>query len=283
MVGQRLLFVDLAARAKSAPAPEILREIRADIAFWREVQKSSDFLITRMISIGAIRQHFFFANLVLREIPAGQAEELIAAWSVPFSVGELSLRRTMAGELSYAEGNLRHWLDGTDTPLIASEDDPRLQWTGRIGSTLARPYFQPQDQFNHFASMYLDVATRFEVPLDQYSKVRETFLESDPPGISYQVYNLTGHILRGLGVGMTSFTSYPMRVGSIEGMRRGALVTAQLRERGVPQEQVAAELKNAELRDPFHLVPFEWNEDEKAVIYTGPESEGARYRHPYFY
>jgi hypothetical protein len=72
-------------------------------------------------------------------------------------------------------------------------------------------------------------------------------------------------------------------VGSIEGMRRAALLTAQLRERGVKLEEIAGEVSRAELRNPFDRQPFEWNADEQAVIYVGPDAERSRKRHPYFY
>ena len=165
--GQRLLFADLATRANSAPSSEIADALRADLTFWREVLKNSDYLISRMIAVAALRQHFFYGNLVLREMPAGQAE-VIAAWSVPFSVDELSMRRAMAGELAFGEAQMRLWLDGAAEQLIDDPEDVRLTLFARIGSTLARPYYQPQDQTNYFAAAYLDFSKRFEVPLAKY-------------------------------------------------------------------------------------------------------------------
>jgi hypothetical protein len=186
--GQRLLFVDLGTRAKSAPPAEIAAALRADFAFWREVQKSSDYLITKMIAIAALRQHFFFGNLVLLEMPAGQAE-VIAAWDVPFSVEELSMRRAMAGELTYAEGQMSRWMNGADDQLIVDPDDLRLTLTARVASVLARPYYQPQDQMNHYAAAYLDLAKRFEVPLDRYPEVAESVEALAPAAFSFHVYN----------------------------------------------------------------------------------------------
>jgi hypothetical protein len=214
-------------------------------------------------------------------MPAGQAE-VIAAWDTPFSVEELSMRRAMAGELTFAIGHMNQWLDGTYEHLIADPDDARLTLTGRVTSALARPYYQPQDQANHYAATYLDFAQRFEVPLDRYSKVAASLELGESDGFSLRVYNFTGHILLGLA-DYWSFTDYPLRVASIEGMRRAALLTTRLRERGVKLEAVAGEVSVAELRNPFDLQPFEWNADEQAVIYVGPDAERGRKRHPYFY
>jgi hypothetical protein len=278
--GQRLLMVDLAARAKSAPPGEIAAALRDDFAFWRETQKSADYLITKMIAVAAIRQHFFFGNLVLREVPGAQAE-VIEAWSVPFSASELSMRRPMAGELALAESVMLTWRNGSEGNFI-ERDQEGLTLSGRIGSSLARPFYQHQDHMNYYAQMYLDFAKRFEAPLDRYLEIAESVKATAPQGFSFHVYDAVGHVFRGLA-GVWDFADYPVRVGSIEGMRRAALLTAQLRGRGVPADQMTTELSGAELRNPFDGKPFEWSAEEQAVVYVGPDAERSRKRHPYFF
>lgn len=278
--GQQLLFLDLAARAKSAPPAEIAAALREDLAFWRSTQNSADYLISKMIAVAAIRQHFFFGNLVLREVPGAQAE-VIEAWSVPFSAEELSMRRTMAGELSYAEGVMLRWQNGSDESLIET-DEPGLTLRGRIASSLARPFYQHQDQMNYYAALYLDFARRFEAPLPQYAHIAKSIEAAQPETISFHVYNAVGHVFRGLA-GTWSYVDYPSRVGSIEGMRRAALLTAQLRERGVPLDQMPQEVSGAGLRNPFNGKAFEWNAEEQAVLFVGPHAESSRRQHSYFH
>jgi len=278
--GQRFLFIDLAARAKSAPPGEIASALREDLAFWRETQESADLLITKMIAIAAIRQHFQFGNLVLREMPGARAEA-IDAWSVPFSAAELSMRRTMAGELAYSEGVMRSWQNADEGRFI-EPDGEGFTLPGRIGSSLARPFYQHQDQMNFYAALYLDFAKRFEAPLSQYPQIAESVEATEPQGISFHVYNAVGHVFRGIA-GTWAYPDYPMRVGSLEGMRRAALLTAQLRARGVPLDQIATELGGAELRNPFNGKPFEWSPEEQAVVYVGPDAERSRKQHAYFY
>ena len=65
-------------------------------------------------------------------------------------------------------------------------------------------------------------------------------------------------------------------------MRRAALLALQLRNRSVAPEQVADELQQAELRNPYHEKPFEWDANEKALVFVGLE-EGQRGRHVYVY
>jgi hypothetical protein len=278
--GQRLLFVDLAARAKSAPPGEIASALRDDLAFWREALKSADILLTKMIAIAAIRQHFLLGNLVLLEMPEARGE-VIEAWSVPFSTAELSMRRTMAGELAYSEGVMLQYQNGAGGYFI-EPDQEGLTLPGRIVSSLSRPFYQHQDQMNHYAGSYLDFARRFEVPLDRYPGLAESGEAKVPDEISFHVYNAVGHVFRDFA-GTATFSDYAMRVGSLEGMRRAALLTVQLRDHGVPLRQVAAEVSSADLRNPFDHKPFEWSADEQAVIYVGPDAEGGRKRHPYFY
>lgn len=274
--GQRLLMVDLAARAKSAPPAEIASLLHDDLAFWRETQASADLLLTKMIAIAAIRQHFLFGSLVLREVPTAQAP-VIESWGVPFSVAEVSMRRTMAGELTFVEGVMLKYQDGADGYFM-EPDGEGLTLPGRIASSLARPYYQHQDQMNYYAKLYLNFARRFEAPLSQYAQIAES--ESKPGEASFHIYNAVGHIFRGLSA---TYTDYPLRVGSLEGMRRAALLTAQLRARGVPLDQMAAEVRDAGLRNPFDDKPFEWSVEEQAVVYVGPDAERDRKRHPYFY
>jgi hypothetical protein len=213
-------------------------------------------------------------------MPAGQAE-VIDAWSVPFGAAELSMRRTMAGELSFAESVMLKWQNGADPQTFLEPDGEGLTLMGRIGSSLARPYYQHQDQMNYYSALYLDFADRFAAPLGQYPEIAADLETTGSSGLSFHVYNAVGHVFRSLA-GTSTYADYPLRIGSVEGMRRAALLTAQLRERRVAPQDVAEELKSAELRGPFENESFVWSEEEQAVVYEGPDAERSRYRHPYF-
>ncbi|MEO8018147.1 MAG: hypothetical protein ABI769_10060 [Pseudomonadota bacterium] len=282
--GQRLLLADLRSRADTAGAAEVRAGLRADVVLWREIQKSSDNLITKMIAITALRQHLFFGNLVLRQLPADQQLAAIPdEWNTEFTVAELSMLRTMAGELAFSRNLMRQWYEGMDSRLDLFSDDGSYTPKGPLASKLARPFYQPQDQSNYFATQYLAFATSFNVPLDQYSKAADQVAAMQSAKNSpLQLYNLTGWLFR-QQAGAWDYSNYPMRVGAIEGMRRAAVLTAQLRARNVPKEKVAEALIGAELRNPFDHTQFEWSSDEEAVIYQGPRAEGGRRRHVYFY
>lgn len=62
--GQRLHMVALWKQSGDAAA--IRDGLQKDIVFWRTVLRSSDLLITKLIAVGALRQHFAYGNVVLR-------------------------------------------------------------------------------------------------------------------------------------------------------------------------------------------------------------------------
>ena len=216
--GQRVQMLELRQAAAAGDAARVRDTLQADLAFWREVLKSSDILISKMIACSAIRNHFFFGNLVLRRMPpALQAEAIPPLWRQPLSTEEKSMFRAMAGEFEYARGRVE-WLRSADAGYEEFdeeyEEDLVDEWLGKIGHRV-RPW---QRQLNHVADAYLGLAEAFTVPLDQYQRAEINFAErfADNP------------------VG-NRITTYALRVGSVEGMRRAALLTAELRSRAVPE------------------------------------------------
>ena len=102
-----------------------------------------------------------------------------------------------------------------------------------------------------------------------------------PREFQWRFYNLPGWIIRNLA-GDWGFADYPMRVASVEAMRRAALLTVQLRSHGVATAQVPEALRESELRNPFDLQAFHWSEEEQAVVHEGKEKSSVK-RHVYLY
>ena len=136
---------------------------------------------------------------------------------------------------------------------------------------LARPFFQLQDQTNYFAERNLEYARRFEVPMTGYEAVAESIRdESVPYDFPTRVFNITGDLLRSIDDGRIE-PEYALRVASLEGMRRAALLTAQLHARAISPVRVAEELVAAQLRDPYSNEPFTWDDEHQSVVFEGPE------------
>jgi hypothetical protein len=75
---------------------------------------------------------------------------------------------------------------------------------------------------------------------------------------------------------------YALRTASVEGMRRAALLSAQLHARSLALEVVGEEIARSELRDPYTDKSFEWNPERRSLVFTGPEKNQAR-RNEYLY
>ncbi len=266
---QRFFHVDLARRANTLGAAGVREQLHDDLEFWREIQRSSDLLITKMIAASALRNHFAYGNLVLRSLPAAeQLNAIPGGWRREFSGDELSMLRVLAGELQFAEGALSQVESGSRT------------WMSRVTIALSRPYYQPQDTFNELAENYAAVADGFNVPIARMEAVTQQ-LKSSPSGNPWSVYNFLGRTLNAAS-GPELFANYPMRVATLEGMRRAALLTAELRARGLTGDTVPAALNSAEVRNPFNDQPFEWSPEEAAVVYQGREKHDQN-RHVFYF
>ena len=65
-------------------------------------------------------------------------------------------------------------------------------------------------------------------------------------------------------------------------MRRAVLLTQHLRAGRVTTEDLPAKLQNADLRDPFTLRAFEWDEDRHAIVFDS-HGDHRWHRNEYFY
>jgi hypothetical protein len=257
--GQKIYFGRVRQLADAGDAESVRRALQADLEFWREMQRSADILITKMIATAGIRHHFYFGNLVVRRLPPESISAAIpAAWSQPFSSDELSMLRALAGEVRFIQVESRRQTPGASYLEDEALSDPESVldgWLNGIGQVV-RP---PQRYINKSAEAYMATAKAFAVPLDQYPRAQQELqsrfsASPDTPDA----------------------TSYAMRVGSIEGMRRATLLTAQLRSRNVGSGEVPAELQSASLRQPFTNAPFDWDAAQSAVTYAGAEKRESR-------
>jgi len=267
--GQRLWLLQVRAAAVECDAARVRELLERDLRFWRGTLESSDILITKMIAVSAINYHFFFGNLALRKLPvAQQAAAIPPAWRTPMSAGELSLLRGLAGEFHWMQSLLRR-----QTPEQLAELDDEM-YVGE-GASLA------EEMLDQVARRFRPVQRRLNQVADAYVMAADSFAAAPLSGykaVSKRVDQQT----RGMGLSVM-ITGYAMRVATLEGVRRAALLTAELRSRGVTPGQVSAELSaEGSAQNPFEVAPFDWDSTQQAVIYLGPEDNRWR-RHTYFY
>lgn len=282
--GQQLLIADAWVRAGKRDVEGLRGRLDTDLRYWRMVLRNSDVLITKMMSTAAIIRHFKLGNLVIRRLPENLvAESVPDSWRAPLTRDERSLRRSLAGEWRFFDTMNRriaaesaspvgNWLDpGSDSPL------------DRIGWIVMKPFWQPQDLSNRCASMMLKLGRVLDAPMES---MPEAFVEADriqdgtfqPFG---RLYNVTGDLI--MSWDSWSLSQYAARVSDLEGVRRIALLAAELRAAGIAVDNVARSLTISDIADPYAGDPFTWDDCEDAVVFVGLESNQKRATHKVIY
>ena len=278
--GQRLHLLSLRQVAGQGEVAEVRAGLSADFEFWRGAQLNAETLISKMIAVAALRNHFFFSNLVLRRLPADQVMGAMPPdWQRPFSDEERSMLLVMGGELIYTKGIL----DYTAGDFAYRDlEDFELSTTDRLLDFLFKPMFQVQDTANGIAEQRLRLCEQFAVPMSEYPAAREALEQYALTHThSFSVYNPTGTVILRMDDG-TTYLSYAFRTANPEGMRRAALLVAQLRARGVTAAAAGDEVANAGLRDPYSDAAFAWDATRASVVFTARE-DSQRSRHEFFY
>lgn len=266
--GQRLLLLqalDLAHRGDHAAVRSLLEK---DIRFWREVLKSADTLLTKIVALAALKRHLRWGNLVLRQF--AHSDALLAMpmqWDVAITDAERSLRRCMAGEWIFTSETLRK--AGTE---FWDGDAPDLGKA--ILNRSFAPLYQYQDSINALALIHEAQAPLLDAPIAGYENAmlhasatieqlqEEVFAVNSP-------YNFAGKYI--FSEGSYDFSSYGRRVSDLEGIRRAAVLTVRLRAQGVDLVDVVPALATAPLRNPYDDQPFAWDLDRNAIVFVGLE------------
>lgn len=96
-----------------------------------------------------------------------------------------------------------------------------------------------------------------------------------------RLYNLTGDL--GMSSESWRFSQYAARVSDLEGVRRVALLVAELRATGIAADDVASSLVMSDVVDPYTSDPFTWDAREHAVVFVGLEPNRERATHKVIY
>jgi hypothetical protein len=273
MHAQRLYLLSLMQLAELGKVAEVRAGLGAEFAYWRAAQQNAETLIPKMIALAALRNHFFYSNLILRRLPADQVIDAVPPdWQRPFSDEERSLRLVMGGEALYMKSILDYTVRSSDLVDSMAGTYERSAM-GRWLDLLAKPLFQVQDTANHMAEVDLRLVEQFDVPMSEYPAAKlafEEFARTHAHRIS--VYNPMGDLIVQVDDG-TNFLGYAFRTANVEGARRAALLVTQLRARGVTTDTIAGEVAQAELRDPYSGKAFAWDATRASVNFTGLEDK----------
>lgn len=285
MDGQRLLLAQAYLLAKEKNAAAVRDLLGADAKFWRHVLASSDILITKMIAVAALHRHFTVGNVVLRRLPAElELQGMPQEWTTPMTDDERSLLRTFAGEWIFGEGVMQYALQSAwwrSPEELLSEQSFIEKLTG----ALSVPFYQLQDMSNRRAEMFVRACEAMNVPFENlpngFERARAIF---DKPGGEHgpltRLYNPMGDLLMAQESG--AYSGYGARVTDVEGSRRAAVLTANLRTKKVDAQNMSAELAASDIRAPYDNKPFEWDAGAQAIVFVGLEANERR-RHAFKY
>jgi hypothetical protein len=260
--GQRLLMLDAWMRARSGDAAAVHSALAADHRFWRMVFGRSNALFSKMIARVQLGRNLVWGSMVIGQLPRDrQGAAVPAQWHMPVTIEERSLLPALVGEYTFMRENLR---DGADDAI---DETPELI---RI---LGRPLMQWQDSLNEWAALALAQSRELDVPERDIAAgvARASFAD---------VYNPAGKVL--VRMETPKWSVYGARMADVEGIRRAALLTIQLRSTDVEPDQVPARLAESALRNPYDDKPFGWNRHTRSITFTGLE-EGERGRNQFVY
>jgi len=280
---RRLFLLETWLIAAAGDANEVRARLAADITLWRMALADSEWLVHKVTAASYVSQNFVWGNLILRRLPPERrADGVPERWRRPVTEAERSMRRAFANELRLIDTSIRSLKrDGLTMPLPASVPDTRSM-LDRASMRLELPLLQPQATVNRFAAMYVKLETLLGVPYAELSAAVARAPETDEPphGVIAVTYNLLG---TALGTPQPELAAnYALRVADLEGARRAAVLTVDLRVLKIPPELAGAMVALAASRDPYTGGPFAWTPEPAMVSFTGLERTNGT-RHIFLY
>ena len=278
--GRRLYYLHAWLLASAGDADGVRTALDADLELWRLSLRDSSTVLSKMIAEGRFREHLAWGTLILRRLPPeARAAAIPASWRRPLTDEERSLARAFRGEWMYAQNTMHAMNLGTMTIVRTTPVQPdsgsRLgALTERVNNALAAPFFKAQASLNDHASALVRIESLLDVPYADLPAVltrAHDVVNEQPNGIVDTTYNPIGRYL--ISAGREYMVGYGARVADLEGQRRAALLTADLRARNVPPEAVPAALELDSTRDPYTGQPFIWIPERSAIAFVGLQSD----------
>ena len=281
--GQKLLLAQAWQLAGQGDAAGVNKLLTQDIQFWRQNLAACDTLIAKMNATNSLQRHFMWGYAILRRLPpALMTHGMPQPWTTPMSDAERAMLPSLTGE----------WVESNNLFKYTKEEGslPEIDWTlkSRLFDTIFQSLLQLQDSSNKHAQELVSLDAALQVPYAQYPAAveRARIMEEKDRDESLfmffikRIYNPTGEAL--LSIARPDLISYALRVSDLEGLRRMAVLTTELRDQGVAAGQMAQKLTEAPVRNPYTDQPFVWDASTKTVVFTGLQ-KGERGRHALFY
>ena len=280
---RRLFLLDTWLLAAAGDVNEVRARLETDLALWRMALAESDSLYSKIIAAAYVRQHFAWGNLILRRLPAERrADGVPEAWRKTLTAAERSLRRTLKNEWRVVNSSIQSMkAHGLAVPRPARVADPRSTFA-RVATQLELALLQPQATANRYAAVFAKLEKLVNLPYAELGAALEHAPEFDEPptGVFAVTYNLLGNALATPDPSLLA--NYGVRIADLEGARRAAMLTVDLRVLKIPAELAGAMIPLAAVRDPYTGGPFAWTAEPATVSFTGLE-RGPGAHHTFLY
>ena len=266
--GHRLLMASAMLSANSGDKAHAIALLEADLNFLRLLLTESDLLITKLVAAAYVRSHFIEGNRVLLELhKKDRVHTLPTNWLIEISDEETSMRRALIGEWQWATNFLQ--TSKTNQYYFADPDDgPVTRLLGKSAWQLMLPLFQLRESSNNHATAFEAVIKQLDVPHHDFPAAFEsskTISFAFPTGID-RLYNPVGEFYNPMP---NLYRKYFARTADLEGIRRAAVLTTQLREQQVPLEQIDGRLATSPYTNPYNDEAFEWDPESGEIVFRG--------------
>jgi hypothetical protein len=270
---RRLYLLHTWLLAVAGDADGVRAALDADLEFWRLSLRDSSSLLSKMIAESHCREHFAWGTLILRRLSReSRAGPIPASWGRPLTDEERSLVRAFRGEWKYARNTMRYLpLGGLAVPPGGADTRTLGE---RVDSALSMPFFKLQATLNEHAAALLRLESLLDVPYAELPAALARVpnaVDEQPSGVIDAAYNVIGRSL--IAPGREYWANYGARVADLEGIRRAALLAAELRARDVPLDAVAAAIELNSMRDPYTDQPFQWIPERTAIGFAGLQNQ----------
>lgn len=265
MKAQRLTFIHAFSNMQTDNSASVAELLDKDLRFWRTMLKDTDMLIGKMIAVAAIKNNFLWTNRILLRLDENaRSGTMLTMLNQPFVDEELSMRRCLIGEWSFAHSVINP-LDGSGIDNLT-------------GQFFLKFLYQKQDTLNNHAASLNSIVLALDVPLSNFEATLESYqqkLHPEKPLIHYlqHPYNIAGQIIGDIAP-PSLYTDYVVRTKDLEAFRRGLLLSMDYM--GFSSSETVP------LVSPYETKPFSVNQEQQSVTVNGLGRD-ARAQQTYYY
>lgn len=253
LVTQQLIFVRSFTN-KELKNLALAEFLNRDQKFWRIVLKNSDYMVTKMIAVAAIKNNLIWTNqLLLKSGDEEFREHLLLSLKRPFNEEELSLQRCFVGE--WISSNLSF-----EAGFYSRHLTPAEIWVAEL-------IYKRVDSMNQMAERLSLIQSSVDVTIDKFENALENYnkLETSksPSLVNFilKPYNPGGKIL--MDIAEPPYASYVVRTKDLEAFRRGLLASIELM--GNPQ----LDPNTLTDRSLYKSKPWVIDEQQRTITVTG--------------